>query len=305
MAAPPRSSRASTDVRERGGLTFAELLVAAALFVLLVSIVAAAVGQALALHEVGDAQARLQGKLRRVGAVLSQDLRSAVFGGLLAAPYPTGASSISLMLLDGGSGYGVLPTGGSTFAGAATIDVIVPVASPAATELLGHRVLVVNAAGEAMDATVASVTAVGGSGSQRFTLGLAGCTVSLTQASGASLTRIRAVGYRFDPDAGLLLRREPGGAEVPLAFDIDAFELGYVYDAIDGAPTRLAEPLRDAARPLRRGSIDGVPHTLQSVDVTLRASARAGRRDVDVEQVVRVTLSGGGSVPLRSVASCP
>ena len=305
MTARRRSSPASTDVRARAGLTFVELLVAAAAFVLLVALVAAGVGQALALHEVGDVQARLQGKLRRVSAVLAQDLRSAVFGGLLAAPYPTGVDSLSLMLLDGGSGYGVLPTGGGAFAGAASVDVIVPVASPAATELLGRRVLIVNASGEAMDVTVASVTAVGGAGSQRFTLGLSGCSVALSNASGASLTRVRSVGYRFDREARMLLRREVGGAEVPLAFELDDVAFGYVYDATDGAPTRLDEPLRDGVRPLRRGSISGVAHTLQSVDVTLQATTRAGRRDVDVGQVVRVTLSGGGSVPLRSVASCP
>jgi hypothetical protein len=292
-------------VRDRRGLTFVELLIAAALFVALIALVAAGVGRALTLHEVGDAQARLQGKLRRVGAVLAQDLRSAVFGGLLASPYPTGPASLSLMLLDGGSGYGVLPTAAGSFAGAGRIDAILPVATPAATGLLGRRVLLAGGAGDAMEFTVAAVAAVGAAGSQRFTLDLSGCSVTLADAPGASLTRIRSVGYRFDPDTGTLLRRETRGAEVPLAFDLDDVAFAYLYEAPDGSVTRLTTPLRDGVAPLRRGTIDGVAQTLHTVEITLAARTRAGRRDVAVEFVTRVMLTGAGSVPLRSVTSCP
>ena len=94
---------------ERRGFTLVELLLALAILATLLAVAYGGVIQFMQSRSDLDAAINAQAKLRRIVEVFTQDLRSAVFGGLSATPYPSGNASISFALIEGGAGYPVLP----------------------------------------------------------------------------------------------------------------------------------------------------------------------------------------------------
>jgi len=96
-------------VSERRGFTLVELLLALAILATLLAVAYGGVIQFMQSRSDLEAAINAQAKLRRIVEVFTQDLRSAVFGGLSATPYPSGNASVSFALIEGGAGYPVLP----------------------------------------------------------------------------------------------------------------------------------------------------------------------------------------------------
>jgi prepilin-type N-terminal cleavage/methylation domain-containing protein len=179
-------------MRPRRGFTLIEVLVAMAIFATVLALVSAGIVQALRLQALNEANTTLQAKLRRVTEVISQDLRSAVFGGVLAEPYASNATAISFALAAGGVGYQVLPGGGGSFPNRNNLVAVVPVTSAAETNLQGRRALMVNADGEAIEFTVTNVVQLGGANSQRYNVVHAGCNNTIRPQIGGGLPMIHS-----------------------------------------------------------------------------------------------------------------
>src|SRR5690606_5790547 len=108
------------------GMTLIETLVALFVSGIVATIATTGVVNVLRVQAVNEAATSAPAKLRRVTEVLTQELRSAVLGGVTNAPYASNNTQISFLLLDGGAGYQVLPHDSgknSSFVEAANVDI--------------------------------------------------------------------------------------------------------------------------------------------------------------------------------------
>src|SRR5690625_4055340 len=94
------------------GVTLVEVLVALAVFGVVMAIAYAAINGSLRIQSDQEAATTTQGKLRRIVEVMTQDLRSAVFGSITNEPYVSGNNQVSFMMLTGGAGYTAMPRSG-------------------------------------------------------------------------------------------------------------------------------------------------------------------------------------------------
>jgi len=282
-----------------------EMLIGLAIFATVLALAGGGIVQVLGVQASNEAATSLQSKLRRVSEVVAQDLRSAVYGSLIGQPYPSGSSSISFALADGGSGFAVFDSGGASFPNRNNADVYVPASDAAATGLQGRRAVMVNASGDAIEFQITNVQEVGGSGSQRFNFVHAGCNNTIAFEPPVTLTQVETLGFSFDAASGELRRTVTDGVERVLAYDLSEFRVEYVYEGSHGATAVRSEPLLDGGRPLRQGVLGGVPHTLVSLRVTVAAQERLAGRSVERRTVSQIALPAAGSVQVRSVVSCP
>ena len=206
--------------RTRSGLTLIEVLIALFVFAIVITIAGSGIVQALRVQSLNETNASLQGKLRRITEVVSQDLRSAVLGALTNAPYATGAGAVSFTLADGGQGYEILRTAGvsaNQFPNAADFRVVAQAASAADLGLVGQRVLLVNGVGDAASFDITSAASDGAIGNNRWVLGHAGCLNTVAWVDPMRMFAVDAVGYRL-ANSGDLMRqvsgRRGGGARL-------------------------------------------------------------------------------------------
>jgi len=295
---------AGRHVRRRG-LSLVEMLIALAIFTTVLALAGGGIVQVMGVQSLNEASTSLQAKLRRVAEVVAQDLRSAVYGSLMAHPYPSGATSISFALADGGSGFAVFNSGGASFPNRNNADVYVPASDAAATGLQGRRALMVNASGDGIEFRITNVQEVGGAGSQRFNFVHAGCNNTIAFEPPVTLTQVQTLGFSFDASSGELRRTVADGVERVLAYDLSDFRIEYVYEGSNGATEVRDAPLLDGGRPLRQGVIGGVPHTLASLRVTVVARERLSGRSVERSYVSQIALPTAGTIQVRSVVSCP
>jgi prepilin-type N-terminal cleavage/methylation domain-containing protein len=289
----------------RRGLSLVEVLVALAIFGIIVGLAGSGIIQALRLQSLNEAATTLQAKLRRVTEVVAQDLRSSVFGGLANVPYASGPTSLSFALAEGPQGYQVLPSGGGSFPNSANVDVFAPVAQAVDVALEGRRALMVNGAGEAIVFTVTNVQATGGPNNARWNVVHAGCNNTIAYVEPVRLFGVESTGFSFDAASGELRRRAVGGAERVVAFGLSDFDLAFVYAAGDGSTLVRTEPFMAGTVPVRIAEVAGVDYRLQSLRVTVAAETQISGRTVVREYVSQVQLPDGGSVDLRSVEACP
>ncbi|SDE57693.1 prepilin-type N-terminal cleavage/methylation domain-containing protein [Thermus arciformis] len=280
----------------RKGLTLLELLLALAILGTVLALAYGAVVQFMQSRSDLDATVSAQAKLRRIVEVFSQDLRSAVLGGIAATPYPSGRGSISFALLEGGAGYPVLPHdsgSNSSFKQAAEAKIVVLASDPDQIGITpGDFVLMVNNAGDGVILPVTQVNRVGGE-PNRWHVVHAGCGNTIDYTPNTLLFRVRTLGFRYDPIGRQLVYREGRGDEVdevPVAFDLDRFELHYVYEAAFG--DTVTDPSGDNYTPsydftnptsappyqVTQGTT-GKVYSLRRLSVTLEASFLSrGRR---------------------------
>ncbi len=293
-------------MRRTDGFSLIEVLIALAIFVVVASLAGSGIVQALRLQALNETATSLQAKLRRVNEVVGQDLRSAVFGGLTDTPVASGATGVSFTLADGGQGYEVQPSGGASFPHSANVDIFAVAADAAALGLDGAEAMMVNQVGEGIVYTVTNVTRVGPMADQRWNVVHAGCNNTIAYAPPVRLFSVASVGYRFDADAGELLRQVGAGAERVLAFGLSDVTFAYAYEAEDGTTVVRATPFDDGDGPLRVADVGGLAHVLSGIQVTVTAEEGAGGgRTVERTYVSHVRLPDAGTVNLRSVVSCP
>lgn len=280
-------------VRRMAGFTLVELLVALFIFSIVAALAGSGIVQSLRMQQLNEANTSLQGKLRRITEVISQDLRSTVLGGLANEPYNPTATSISFALADGGQGFQVLQDDYGT--------TTKRIYSNVAPNVNGRRALIINGSGEA---TVQTVSSINGPTSGSYGIVHATCT-PVAFAVPTRLFVVESVGYAFDDVSGTLSRATVGGNIEPVAFGLSDFRVEYAYVAANGALQLQSTPFFNGTVPLRIHNISGVDYTLQSIQVTISAEeVVAGGRVVERSYVSQIAMPTTGSVNLRSVVSC-
>src|SRR5690554_5365804 len=89
------------------GMTLVEMLIAMAILAVVLVITSSGIIQSLQVNRLAEDAANTQSKLRRISEVVSQELRSAVMGGLTDYPVQSGESSVSFALMSGDGGLPV------------------------------------------------------------------------------------------------------------------------------------------------------------------------------------------------------
>lgn len=213
-------------MKRNAGYSLIELLVATAILGIVLSLASQGIIMALRHHRSQQEVVAVQSKLRRINEAMSQEVRAAVLGGLANYPVVTSATGVSLMLLDGGSGYQVLSRTSSK------IEFVADVAS--VTDLgFAQQVLLVDPNGNALIINHSSITALG---SSVFRIDHPACSNTLTDTKDNLVFSVQAVG--FDYDAGeKTLYREDLNSRLPVAFDLSDFRIDYVTQG--GTTSRL------------------------------------------------------------------
>lgn len=290
------ANRTSRALRRRRGITLVELLIALLVFSIVAVLAGSGIVQALRVQSLNEANTSLQGKLRRVTEVISQDLRSTVLGAVVAEPFASDGSQVSFTTAVGGQGYEVRSISGNPWPGANIFRVFTDVQPVAA----GDRILLVNGNGLGTTVPVGGVTALS-NGRYDVTLG-GGCTTGVPFSHPVRMFVVDAVGYRLLAN-GDLERQAVGEAAQALAFALSEFVVQYGYRDQDGTLTMRNAPVPDAAgTPLRIAGTE----TLESLRVRVAAEQTIfGNRTVERAYVAQITLPPPGNVNLRSVVSCP
>lgn len=291
------------------GLTLIEVLVALLVFGAVATIATTGVVNVLQVQATNEAATSAQAKLRRVTEVFTQELRSAVLGGVTDLPYESDANQISFLLLDGGAGYQVLPHDSGrndSFKQAANVTITAGGTRAEVTgDLEGSDVLMVNAHGDAVILPITDVQQNGGPSSSTFRLAHPSCANTIDYTPNTLIMSVRSLGISFDPSSGTLYQRVGAGSPVPLAFDMDGVDLEYVYQEADGTPHVLTEPLRENGVPARESQIGGEDVTLARVQVTVSASERSfGGREVNRSYTGQVEMSSNPSFRIEKVVPC-
>ncbi len=291
--------------RRQAGFTLVEILVALLIFAIVVALAGSGIVQSMRMQRINEANTGMQGKLRRITEVISQDLRSTVLGGLAIHPYTPSSIAVSFSLADGGQSFQVdesVYTSGSK-------RIYANAGSAEAVGTNGRRVLVVNAEGEATVQTVGA-SGTGSLGNSLWSVSHSACT-PVPYEYPVRLFVVDSVGYRFDPGpgagAGTLFRRSMGDAagEEPVAFGLSEFRIQYAYRGDNGTLRLENQPFTSGNAVLRVTSIGGVAYTLESLQVTVAAEEQiAGGRVVERSYVSQITMPSTGSITFRSVVSC-
>lgn len=294
-------------MKREHGLTLIETLIALFVFGVVAAIATTGVINVLRVQNLNEAATSAQAKLRRVTEVFTQELRSAVLGGVTNSPYVSGTNQISFLLLDGGAGYQVLPhDNGSNNSFRNAENVQISTSGPLAdlqTELQGSQVLMVNANG---DAVVLDITNVQSNGTNRYRLVHPACSNTIDFTRNTLIMSVRSLGLSFDAASGDLFQRTgTTGTPVPLAFDLDGLALQYVYQESDGTPHVLAAPLLEDGVPSKESSISGTKVTLTRVQLTVTASeTTTGNRDLTRSYTGQVEMSANPSFSIDKVVAC-
>jgi prepilin-type N-terminal cleavage/methylation domain-containing protein len=299
------------------GFTLLELLIALGLLATLFLIASNGIVSALRVQRLQQDTVSSQAKLRRVVEVFSQDLRSAVLGGITSQPYASSDTSISFNLLAGGAGYPV--TGGNVTAGNLTL--FASVASATALGLIGNQVMVVNDQGAGMILSITNATAQGGNLYQLTFAPCSNTTFSINTTpppSGSTFTnannvllKVSTVGISFN-SANKTLEQRTGTSTttVPVAFGIQSFNIDYIYEPSSGSSgaTQIRDtPILDATNtfPLKTTTIGASKYELERIKVTMSAKEGSGpTRSYSSQIDLSTNNATNSSVFLRSIVPC-
>lgn len=297
-------------MRKQQGITLIELLVALAIFASVTGLVTVGISSALRVQGLNEASTTAQSKLRRVTEVFTQELRSAVLGGIVNTPYAPDEHTISFMLLDGSSGFPVLPTdsgNNKSFTQTDRINVVAPAAQHSTLGLEGAQGLMINALGNAVIFDITNVQQQGGASGVKYLVVHPHCnnTIDYTDNS-TMLFNMQTLGYRFDDATGTLYQRIGSGDEVALAFGLSTFRLEYVYLAdADGTVYRLAAPLTDATgAPLRDTSYHGKDVRLARINVVVGAEVPHNGTTTERTYSGQVEMPTDQTFEIKKVVPC-
>lgn len=300
--------RASAVARQ--GFTLVEMLVALAIFGMVGGLATVGIVSALRVQSLNEATSASQAKLRRITEVFTQELRSAVLGGIANTPYASDSDSISFALLDSA---GVFPVEehddghNSSFETSVNVQILASgYASADDLGLEGTDAMMVNNVGEAIGFRITNVTRNGGPGSIEYRVVHAGCPNTISYSDNQmTMISARFLGFRFDPDTGELFQKVGSDDEALVAWGLDRFELAYIYEDDSGTPHELATPLVDAnGIPLRDGILAGDPVTLARIRLILGASVMSNGRAIARTYSGQVEMASNGTVALNRILTC-
>lgn len=283
------------------GFTLIEILISMAIFGIVLTIAYAGISGALRVQADQEVITSAQARLRRVVEVITQDIRSAVFGSVTATPYSSTDSSISFMLLSGAAGFPVEST--PTFMN----DYSAVVAGRAAeAELLrNQQVVMVNSNGQGVVYAVSSVSDLG---NNRFRLNHGSCRNTIDWVGGVQLFEISKLGLRYDADDRTIYQ-STGGDEQPLAFNVHDLRLEYTYHtgaASAPNPTIVRDsPFLSGGVPTRK-YVDGSGFTyiLDRVQMVISSVETVRGRDIERTYSGYVDLSSNAHFTLMEVLPC-
>jgi hypothetical protein len=234
--------------------------------------------------------------------VVTQDIRSAVFGSVTATPFASGQDSISFMLLSGAAGFPVENT--STFS--VDTSTVIAARSAEAQLLNGQSVVMVNANGQGVVYTVGSVSDLG---NNRFRLNHGSCRNTIDWGGGVQLFEISQLGLRFDSEDRTIYQSIGDGNEYPLAFNVDELRLEYTYStgaASATNPTIVRDsPFLSGGVPTRR-YVDGSGFTyiLNRVQMVISSLEQSRGREIQRTYSGYVDLTSNAHFTLMEVLPC-
>lgn len=286
----------------RSGVTLVEMLVALAIFGVVLSLAYGGILNALRVQADQEFVTTSQARLRRVVEVVTQDIRSAVFGSITGSPYTSTEDSVSFMLLSGAAGFPV--ENQSTFSQATTNVIIAR--TPEANALNGSQVVIVNSNQEGAVFQIGSVTSLG---NNRFRLNNSTCRNTIEWSSGVQLFEVARLGLRFDRDDRTIYQTLDSGAEMPLAFEIDDFRLEYVYTTGAASATQptivRTTPFMVGTSPTRRHvDSNGFTYILNRINLVISSNENVRGRQIERTYSGFVDLSSNAHFTLMEVLPC-
>ncbi|WP_287369894.1 prepilin-type N-terminal cleavage/methylation domain-containing protein [Oceanithermus sp.] len=299
---------------KRAGFTLIEFLVGLLILGVLMTVAYRGIVGSMQVNADQDTVAGLQAKLRRTMEVFTQELRSAVFGSITDSPFTSTNRSISFALIDGSSGYVVLPHDSGQNSSFVVAD-NVQVASGATTSRqfgidVGDRILMINPSGEAIIFDVGSVVQ-NGSGVWRIVH--PGCANQINYANNTLLFKIQTLGFAMGDTLGsnyepkTLYMKTGSGVVEPLAFDLSQFRIDYVYQEPGGTtvlnPTRAEGYSADYPAPTVTSS-GGTIYTLTRLALELGAEKNSRNKMIRRALTGNVELSSNQTYKIRRLYAC-
>lgn len=294
--------------RRDHGMTLLEALIALAIFAVVLSLAYGAITGSLRVQNQQEALTTTQAKLRRIIEVISQDLRSAVFGSITDDPYIAGPQQVSFMMLTGGAGYAVMD--GTNFSSRLQFDALIPADSSIAA---GQQVALVNTAGLGVVVPVTHVSGISGDGTRTVTTD---CRLSIPYESGVLMFQVETTGLRYEPETQNMFFETAGVDEQPFAFDLSDVRFDYVYtftapedDDVTGAPSQTVivetEPRRGThGLPVRSFVESGFEFTLTRLQVVAEAVAEVNGRQSTHAFSGQVDLSRAAHFKVEEIVPC-
>ena len=259
-------------MRQSIGITLTELLIALVIFASVFAISSTGIVNALRGQTLHDANVSAQSKLRRINEIVNQEFRGAAMGGISKWPYASDANSLSIIRLTGGAGYSV----STHLTTSSQLDIIANTPNASDLDLLNSQVLVLNGQGNAMLMNIKAVTK---QSDFKFRLTYATCSNAIVTDANTLLFAVETIGYRLDTNTETLYRRRGTASEIPVAFDVSKFNLGYIYESSSGAKQVLSTPLLIDGTTLPAKKKNGL--TLSGINVSLETSEKHANQDVN------------------------
>lgn len=280
------------DGRHARGLSLVEVLIALAVFATVMALAYGAIVNGLSTHSNQEATVGAQAKLRRIVEVVSQDIRSAVFGSILDTPYSTDSSSVSFLLLTGGAGYALE----NYSMGATQVSIL----SSSTAELVGRPVLVVNQVGVGVLARVTHVS--NQSGTRRLTLN---CGVAVPHTTNTLMFEVGYLGISYNAGRQEIdIRTSDVPDATPLAFDIADFRVDFIYTADGEEPILRTEPYRVGGVLEPTMEVGGTKYDLGRLQFVVSTDAESMGRTQRHSYSAQVDLLGNQDFMIRELTTC-
>lgn len=214
------------------GVTLVEMVLGLGILAIVLVITLQVFSQILRIQGDQEALISAQTRLRRVSEIIAQDVRGAVFGGIINQPRASDTSGFSVALLSADNGY---PASYSTVNDTA-VKIIGPPSPPAFAWSGNYAFLYSGEKGIVLPITP-TPTATSGN---VYTMSV-GCAVTLpyvgnsaTTANNTLLFPVKAASYWLDTSTNTLRYQELGQSAQDVAYDITAFNIDYVYQSASG-----------------------------------------------------------------------
>lgn len=294
-----RRSRFLPTRMKTQGITLIEMAMGLAILAAVLVITLQVLSQIL--HIQGDQEAMIsaQTRLRRVTEVIAQDVRGAVFGGIVNQPRASDASGFSVALLSGGNGYPVVPYNSTNLTSISVVGQPQLGGSTYSFLYSGQQGVILPLA--------AAPTHTSGN---IYNLSL-GCTVTLpfvgntsTTANNTLLFPVRVVSYWLDNTTKTLRYQQLGQAAQDVAYNITAFSVEYVYRTDTGNLEVNPSGYINSGTVQLSFTGSGVKKTLVRLRITLAAQEKSFGIYKTRTFSSELSLANNGILTLDSVVPC-
>lgn len=288
------------------GMTLVEALIALVILGLVLSLAYGAITNSLQVQSQQEAIVTSQAKLRRIMEVISQDLRSAVFGSITDNPYTSNSEQVSFMMLTGGAGYPVLQR--PNFSTSNSFEALIT----DTTGLIGSQVVLVNSDGQGVVVPVNGVSSGTSAASRTISLS---CSNTINYGTGVLMFQIETTGIRYDADEDNMFIRTAGVDEQPFAFDVSNARFDYVYTFTEPAPGFTGSPAQTVlvrtqpergahGLPVRTFTQSGYIFTLTRLQVVVETIADVNGRQTTHAFSGQVDLSRAAHFRVEEIVPC-